>query len=96
MATKIKSLENTNVKSENKIIRYIYLGPNHSQALIVNATIYKGGVPENIKELLEKCPSAKALLIPVENTAKVMQELRAENTTSSILYKKAQRELSKI
>ncbi len=90
MATKAKTVESVNTAEKNQ--RYIYLGPNHPKALVVNATIFKGGIPQNVKEILDKYPSAKALLIPVENTAKIMQELRQANTASTILYKKAEQE----
>lgn len=79
----------------DNVQRLIYLGPNHPRSLIVNSTIYKGGVPPETAQLLERCPSAKALLVTTDQTAAVMQGLRDNNSVYAALYKQADKELHK-
>lgn len=74
------------------IQRLIYLGPNHPRGLIVNSTIFKGGTPQGITDLLEKCPSAKALLVPTNQAAQVMQGIRNSESVYATLYKQADTE----
>lgn len=83
------------VNAADTVQRFIYLGPNHPKALLVNSTIYKGGVITAANEILEKCPSAKALLVSTDQTAIVMKELRDSNSVYAALYKQAEIELKK-
>lgn len=73
--------------------RYIYLGPNHPRGLLVCATIFRGGIPGAVAEILEKCPSAKALLVETRRTAAVMQALGKKDSAYAALYKQADQEL---
>lgn len=73
--------------------QYIYLGPNHPRGLLVNSTIFKGGVPAEVEAVFEKCPSAKALLVETSRAAKNMQALRKADSAQVALYKQADKEL---
>lgn len=75
--------------------RFIYLGPNHPKGILVNSTIFKGGVPEGIETLLESCPAAKALLVKTDQAAAVLPGLRNTNSAYAALYKQADEELHK-
>lgn len=73
--------------------QFIYLGPNHPRHLLVNATIYKGGVPKEVETLLNANPSAKALLVETAKAAVVMQELRKKGSVYASFYQQADQEL---
>lgn len=73
--------------------QYIYLGPNHPRGLLAYSTIFKGGVPAGVTEILEKCPSAKALLVETDRAGAVMQALRKADSAYAALHKKADNEM---
>lgn len=73
--------------------RLIYLGPNHPKGILVNSTIFKGGVPEDLETLLDKCPAAKVLLVQTDQAAAVLSGLRNPNSAYAALYKQADQEL---
>lgn len=75
--------------------RFIYLGPNHPKGILVNSTIFKGGVPEGIETLLESCPAAKALLVKTDQAAAILPGLRNPNSAYAALYKQADEEMHK-
>ena len=75
--------------------RFIYLGPNHPSGILVNSTIFKGGVPEGIGTLLESCPAAKALLVKTDQAAAILPGLRNPNSAYAALYKQADEEMHK-
>lgn len=70
----------------------IYLGPNHPKGLIIRATIYKNGVPADVTALLDKCPSAKALLVDTVRTSAVMADLRQKDSAYRALFANAEKE----
>lgn len=76
-----------------EITRHMYLGPNHPKAILVSGTIFKNGVPDQIQGLLEKCPSAKSLLVTTDRVAKIRTDLRNPNSAASALYRQAEEEL---
>lgn len=76
-----------------EITRQMYLGPSHPKAILVSGAIFKNGIPKQIEALLEKCPSAKSLLVTTDKVAKVRTNLRNSNSASSALYKQAEEEL---
>jgi len=75
--------------------RFIYLGPNHPRGILVNSTIFKGGVPAEIETLFKKCPTAKLLLVTTDQAAAVMSGLRTPNSAYAAFYKQADQELHK-
>ena len=70
----------------------MYLGPNHPQAIISRSSIFKNGIPVQVQELLDKCPSAKALLVTTDKVSAVMQGLHTPGSVYDTLHKQAVKE----
>jgi len=75
------------------ITRQMYLGPNHPKGILVSGTIFKNGIPDQIQALLDKCPSAKSLLVTTDRVGKMRVDMQNPNSAASTLYKQAEQEL---
>lgn len=72
-----------------KPVRLIYCGPSIPGGSLPQFSVYKGGYPLHLDELLAKCPAVKALFVPVADLAKTQQAMNIKGTPENILYQEA-------
>lgn len=60
----LESVETTEVE---RIAPLIYLGPNLASGVLSGNTVFRGGLPSHIKELIVTQPEIADLIVPVEN-----------------------------
>lgn len=66
----------------------IYIGPNLSGARLIHATVFRGGYPEYIKDILNQHPWFRNLFVPVGFYADSMKLVRTKGTALYIFAKK--------
>ena len=74
-------------KAPAKPERLIYCGPSLPGGLLQRHTIYKGGLPEHLKSVIEKCPSIKALFVPASKLASVNAAIGSPGTLENLQYR---------
>lgn len=76
-------------KKETSVIppvRLIYCGPNIPGGALQQYAVFKGGFPEYLNGLFEKCPAIKSLFVPVEELAATMQAIETRGTLQNVLF----------
>lgn len=71
---KSESTEKVEVLSEKKI----YVGPG-KPGLVTN-TVYDGGYPIFIKEMIEECPEIEKLMVAIKDYSTAQQKIREKGT----------------
>ena len=66
--------------------RLIYMGPNLPGGVLHRSTVYKGGLPTQAKELIEKCPALEQLFVPVGEMAAVENDIGRAGTPAHAFY----------
>lgn len=67
--------ENPVIVNEPKISPLIYLGPNLPGGRLLQSTVFRGGIPEYLKPLLEEQPDVAALIVPVNEITGVQTQI---------------------
>lgn len=65
----------------------IYLGPT-ILGVITENSIFKGNLPEKIKNTIKEIPVMRSLFVPIENLISAKKELKENNSAKSICYNK--------
>lgn len=60
--------------------RLIYCGPNIPGGILQRYTVFKGGLPEHLGSLFEKCPAVKTLFVPVTDLPRVNTAVGTKGT----------------
>ena len=76
------------VKSEPvKREQLIYIGPNVPGGMLQRYQVFRGGIPEHVKQIVEKCPAVKSLFVPVDGFAAAEQEISKAGSANNALFK---------
>ena len=76
------------VKSEPvKREQLIYIGPNVPGGMLQRYQVFRGGIPEHVKQIVEKCPAVKSLFVPVDGFAAAEQEISIAGSANNALFK---------
>ena len=65
----------------------IYVGPNVPGGALQRYQVFRGGKPEHLKDLFEKCPTLQGLFVPVTDLAVVEKALGEAGTVENTLYR---------
>lgn len=65
----------------SKTSKTIYIGPNLTGGRLAHATVFDGGYPPHIEELMNGAPWFKNLFVPVEKYAEKTQEASRRGTS---------------
>ena len=78
------------VKSEPvKREQLIYIGPNVPGGMLQRYQVFRGGKPEHLKDLFEKCPALQGLFVQVTDLAVAEKALGMAGTVENTLYREA-------
>ncbi|OBZ08254.1 hypothetical protein A7975_27375 [Bacillus sp. FJAT-26390] len=64
----------------------IYIGPNLPGGRLSQYTVFRGGLPVYLSDLLEQQPSIKELIVPVAETAATQAKTNMSGTPEYIAY----------
>ena len=64
----------------------VYAGPTMHRRVIVHGSVYRGGIPENVKSLIVKVPDIERLIVPVNEFVTTRQAVKTEGTEYHRLY----------
>ncbi len=70
----------------------VYCGPS-VRGVARQFTVYHGGIPDALKEFIQKHRAAKGMLVSVERFAQVRTRLETPGTGEAILFRKVRAEL---
>lgn len=76
----------TETTTAKKAARLIYIGPHIPGGLLLRYQVFKGGIPEHLDDLIEKCPAVKSLFVPVANFATAEQALGTTGSVENVMY----------
>lgn len=59
----------------------MYIGPSFPSGILPTGRMYIGGIPKEIKEMFEPCPSLEKLFIPIDkNIGKAEENINNRGT----------------
>ena len=67
----------------------IYIGPNVPGGVLQRYQVFRGGKPEHLKDLFEKCPALQGLFVQVADLAVAEKALGTAGTVENTLYREA-------
>lgn len=80
--------KNKETQLKNKNETKIYIGPSIKKYGLSSGAIYKGELPENVKEAIKEYKEIEILFIPVDtNLALKKRNLKTPGTKENIIYK---------
>lgn len=85
-AAAVNAAESKNTKVA-PVQQLVYVGPT-IRGIAVENTVFKNGLPEELKKKVEEVPAMKSLLVGVDNLAKVKAAMNREGSAESLCYKK--------
>ena len=65
----------------------IYIGPNVPGGMLQRYQVFRGGKPEHLKDLFEKCPALHGLFVQVTDLAVAEKALGTAGTVENTLYR---------
>ena len=65
----------------------IYVGPNVPGGVLQRYQVFRGGKPEHLKDLFEKCPALQGLFVPVIDLTVAEKALGIAGTVENTLYR---------
>lgn len=66
----------------------IYVGPSISKSRLLHATVFIGGIPGYVNEIIKEHPSFKNLLVPADRYTETMKIVRKPGTALNIYAKR--------
>lgn len=89
VAEKKERVLESNVKSRTRVTRepVMYMGPTFPHRLYEN-TVYKNGIPEVAKKIIEKIPAVAQMFVSLDKVADTKKELAVRNSASFLVYQK--------
>lgn len=70
----------------------VYCGPS-VKGIARQYTVYSGGLPESVKEFIDKHPIASQLIVPVSMFPSMRTELETKGSRAMLIYNKLRSEL---
>lgn len=64
----------------------VYCGPTLPKAQLVAMSIFRGGLPKHVQDLIVKTPEIGRLIVPVEKLATIQGKTRTPGTEEFRLY----------
>jgi hypothetical protein len=92
MTTK-KTVETTEAVFADLPNHCVYCGPS-VRGVARQYTIYKGGIPKELKAFLQAHPAARRLIVPIGQFAGILEKLETRGTAEAALYKQVKAELA--
>ncbi|MEK3770117.1 hypothetical protein MKY14_16315 [Paenibacillus sp. FSL R5-0887] len=71
---------------KERIAPLIYLGPNLPGGLLSGNTVFKGGKPAHIEELITAQPELSDLIVPVDNINETLSRINRAGTAEYQAY----------
>ena len=72
-----KRSQKTNIESPKPVI---YLGPTVPGTSLERYKVFKGGLPENIKQIADKIPAVKRLIVDTKEMAEIERKIGDKTT----------------
>ena len=66
--------------------RVVYCGPNMPGGLLQRFSVFKGGVPPYVTELVAACPEAQQLIVPTDELAATRAAIEVRGTAANLAY----------
>lgn len=66
----------------------IYVGPSISKSRLLHATVFIGGIPGYVNEIIKERPWFKNLLVPADRYTETMKIVRKPGTALNIYAKR--------
>ena len=66
----------------------IYEGPSISKSRLLHATVFIGGIPGYVNEIIKEHPWFKNLLVPADRYTETMKIVRKQGTALNIYAKR--------
>jgi hypothetical protein len=66
--------------------QFIYIGPNLPRGRLTQFTVFKGGTPDYLSDLLEQHPQIKDLIVPVASTNDAQSKSQQSGTAEFESY----------
>ncbi|GIO08009.1 hypothetical protein J31TS6_40370 [Brevibacillus reuszeri] len=66
----------------------IYVGPNIPGGRLMQYTVFRGGIPDYLDDLLEKQPAIRQLLVPVQDLSSVQVRISTPGTLEHTFYQR--------
>lgn len=68
--------------------RIIYVGPSLSKSRLLHATVFIGGIPQYVNEIIKEHPWFKNLLVPADRYVETMKIVKKPGTALNIYAKR--------
>lgn len=69
-----------------KVPSRIYLGPNLPGGRLLQSTVFRGGIPKYLEQLLKEQTDVAALIVPVEELSAVQARILQKGTAEYVAY----------
>ena len=93
MTTSKKSKRTASTKSIKTIEQLVYVGPTLSEGRLSFATVYMGGLPIHVQELVDAHPWLKQLFVPASQLDKAIKATKSKGSFLNILFNRAKKEV---
>ena len=74
------------VNSKTPVSKFIYCGPNIPGGILMQYSIFKGGIPKHLDGLISKCPAIKSLFVPVDKFNIMKNSIAKAGTKENLLF----------
>lgn len=64
----------------------IYAGPTMHRRTIVAGSVYKGGIPAHVQELITRVPEVGQIIVPVTNYLQTREAAKTQGTEYNRIY----------
>lgn len=69
-----------------RVAPLIYVGPNLPGGLLLQSTVFRGGIPVYLQPLLKEQPDVAALIVPVDEMSGVQERIVQTGTAEFVAY----------
>lgn len=83
-----------NKKEPEKIKSIIYCGPS-IRNIVQQFAVFKGNIPNSLKDFAVQCPAVNQLLIPTTELGKVRADLGIKGSSKNVFYNQIQEYIKK-
>ncbi len=70
----------------------IYVGPNVTGGRLMQYTVFRGGVPDYLADLLDKQPAIRQLIVPVHDLAAVQTRIGTPGMLEHALFQQIKKD----
>ena len=65
--------------------KVVYCGPS-IKGIATQYTVFAGGIPETMGRLMEKYPTMKSLMVPIDKFAETRKKLNTKESAQALIY----------